>query len=529
MSIVNKVLRDLDARHAGASERVGVPSAVTPLSVHLAKTRRIPWRIMAAVGIVIGLGAIWVLRPIAPVSDDEPDTAPKVAPGAAPAVTAPPPPQAISPPATTAIPAPITTPSVPALVPPAESKPSEPAGQKSALVAEPRAVKTLPDTPKGSKGKGSKDAGTKETSGKPSGHFIQIGAFAVRANAEALNEQLRRELGPLAEKVLLLPAGTLTLIQLGPWADIADARRAAETLRDKHGIASAPVLRPQRLPRDAVASLDPPGPPAEATPKVSAVAPASGPSTVPEPTRSPAPAPSAESTGATGVTAPAVTAPRAPILPAPVVPGTRTKTVPLPNDGHIDKQTRLPTAAERAESTYRRGLLIQRQGQLDDAASLLRAALEDNPEHAAARQTLAGMLIDAKNFDEAESVLRKGVDINSVRLPSVLALARLKVERNQTPAALELLQQNSVAGERSADFQGFTGALLNRAGKHKEASERYQAAAQLAPTEGRWWAALGIALEAQGRATEARDAYMKAKNLPGLPPELEQHIDQRLR
>jgi MSHA biogenesis protein MshN len=91
------------------------------------------------------------------------------------------------------------------------------------------------------------------------------------------------------------------------------------------------------------------------------------------------------------------------------------------------------------------------------------------------------------------------------------------------------LQKHAVAGERSAEYQGFTGALLNRAGRAAEAADHYQAATRLAPSEGRWWAGLGIALEAAGKVQESREAYLKARALPGLPADLAQHIEQRLR
>ncbi|MDP2809829.1 MAG: tetratricopeptide repeat protein [Rhodocyclaceae bacterium] len=205
------------------------------------------------------------------------------------------------------------------------------------------------------------------------------------------------------------------------------------------------------------------------------------------------------------------------------------KTLSAPAEASIDKQVRLPSPAERAETEYRRGILAQRQGNAEDAAGSYRAALEDYPEHAAARQTLAALLIEAKRFDEAEELLRKGAELAPVRLASTLAWARLKVERNQATAALELLQKNAASGERSAEYQAFTGALLNRAGRAQEAVERYQAATRLAPNEGRWWAGLGIALDAAGKSLEAREVYQKARALPGLPVDLAQHIEQRLR
>jgi len=217
------------------------------------------------------------------------------------------------------------------------------------------------------------------------------------------------------------------------------------------------------------------------------------------------------------------------ILPQPAPVVALPKVLPAPGEPRIDKQVRLPSAAERAEIEYRRGVLAQRQGNADDAAGSYRAALEGYPEHAAARQTLAALLIEAKHFDEADELLSKGTELAPVRLASTLALARLKVERNQASVALEVLQKNAAAGEGSAEYHGFTGALLNRAGRAPEAVERYQAATRLAPNEGRWWAGLGIALEAAGKGPEAREAYQKARTLPGLPADLAQHIEQRLR
>lgn len=198
-------------------------------------------------------------------------------------------------------------------------------------------------------------------------------------------------------------------------------------------------------------------------------------------------------------------------------------------DARIEKKLRLPTPAERAETAYRRGLLSQQQGQAEDALGSYRIALTEQTEHVAARQALAALLIGMRRFDEAEEVLSQGLALAPTALPSALALARLKVERGAAPAALDLLLGHATAGERSAEYQGFLATLLNRAGRRSEAIERYQAATRLAPNEARWWAGLGMALEAEGKRDAARDAYTQARALPGLPDDLAQHIEQRLR
>lgn len=202
---------------------------------------------------------------------------------------------------------------------------------------------------------------------------------------------------------------------------------------------------------------------------------------------------------------------------------------PIAADARIEKNLRLPTPAERAETAYRRGLLLQQQGQAEDALNRYRAALTEQAEHVAARQALAALLIEMRRFDEAEEVLSQGLVLASSALPSTLALARLKVERGAAPAALELLLNHAATGERSAEYQGFLATLLNRAGRRGEAIERYQVATRLAPNEARWWAGLGIALEAEGKDAAAREAYTQARALPGLPDDLAQHIEQRLR
>ncbi|WP_126443737.1 septal ring lytic transglycosylase RlpA family protein [Sulfuricystis multivorans] len=63
------------------------------------------------------------------------------------------------------------------------------------------------------------------------GHYLQLGAFASRDNAEALKAKLYRDLGELGDKLVIRSAGNLHRLQLGPWLDEAAARRIAERLK----------------------------------------------------------------------------------------------------------------------------------------------------------------------------------------------------------------------------------------------------------------------------------------------------------
>lgn len=64
-----------------------------------------------------------------------------------------------------------------------------------------------------------------------SGHYLQLGAFGSRDNAEALKAKLGRMLGDLGERLLIRSAGSMHRLQLGPWADAAEARRVADQLK----------------------------------------------------------------------------------------------------------------------------------------------------------------------------------------------------------------------------------------------------------------------------------------------------------
>jgi len=64
------------------------------------------------------------------------------------------------------------------------------------------------------------------------GHYLQLGAFGNRDNADALRARLARELGSLGDKLAVQAAGNLFRLQLGPWADASEARRMAERIRE---------------------------------------------------------------------------------------------------------------------------------------------------------------------------------------------------------------------------------------------------------------------------------------------------------
>ena len=75
------------------------------------------------------------------------------------------------------------------------------------------------------------------------GHFLQLGAFGNRDNAEALRMRLARELGELSGKLVVQSGNGLFRVQLGPWPDAAAAQLAGVRLRESFGMAPMVVQR----------------------------------------------------------------------------------------------------------------------------------------------------------------------------------------------------------------------------------------------------------------------------------------------
>jgi rare lipoprotein A len=64
------------------------------------------------------------------------------------------------------------------------------------------------------------------------GIYLQLGAFSNADNADNLKLRLARELGSLGERLLVRPGNGMYRVQIGPWADRAEAQRIADQLAE---------------------------------------------------------------------------------------------------------------------------------------------------------------------------------------------------------------------------------------------------------------------------------------------------------
>ncbi len=143
----------------------------------------------------------------------------------------PPPPPAPPPPATP--PAPAAKPAQ-ANVPAELAKPApkpEPAKQAPAVAsAKPKAAPAKP-APKAKEPAKQAPSPKLAVSGK---WRVQLGAFAVKSNAEALWSKISRHPALSGRKRIDVPEGALVRLQAGPFASEADARQACKALSSAH-------------------------------------------------------------------------------------------------------------------------------------------------------------------------------------------------------------------------------------------------------------------------------------------------------
>jgi len=72
------------------------------------------------------------------------------------------------------------------------------------------------------------------------GVYLQLGAFAVRENAESFRARMMREFAWLADAIQVIAGGTLFRLHLGPYRSQDEARAVADRIRSQ--ISLSPVL-----------------------------------------------------------------------------------------------------------------------------------------------------------------------------------------------------------------------------------------------------------------------------------------------
>ncbi|MGK5076314.1 tetratricopeptide repeat protein [Janthinobacterium sp. ZB1P44] len=187
------------------------------------------------------------------------------------------------------------------------------------------------------------------------------------------------------------------------------------------------------------------------------------------------------------------------------------------------------TAQQRVENEYRRALAQLQDGRLSEALLGLQQTLQIDPRHQGARETLVRLLLEAQRPDEAARQLQLSLALDPKQPAQAMMLARLQLDKtNGGAAALDTLMRSLPYAADSGEYHAFLAGVLQREQRYREASEHYQLALQAAPDNSVWWMGLGIALQADNHPAQARQAYVRAKGLQTLSPQLQAFVERKL-
>ena len=194
--------------------------------------------------------------------------------------------------------------------------------------------------------------------------------------------------------------------------------------------------------------------------------------------------------------------------------------------GAVTPASREPGAQASATVLFQRAQVKLASGRVAEATADLEAALEIDQRYLAARETLVGVLVESGQQTDAMRHLRRALALNPEQAGMAMLLARMQLEHGS--GALDTLEQSLPYAQSNPDYRAMIGGVLERAGRHHEAAEHYQAAVQLQPANGIWWMGLGIALQGDKRGAEAKPAFQRALDSGRLSPELQAFVERRL-
>lgn len=211
--------------------------------------------------------------------------------------------------------------------------------------------------------------------------------------------------------------------------------------------------------------------------------------------------------------------------PAPVRTTTKAPTL----SASAPKIVKKVRSEHQAEALYQKALRYVQQGRVSEAQTVLANALDIDPAHQDARQTLAALLLDNQRITAAKEVLQDGLVVTPHYLPFRMAVARLEVELGQPSLALDTLMKGKKQALNHAEYQAFIGTLLQGQGRHAEAITHFQNALNINRGMSNVLIGMGVSYQALNRLDDAKIVYQKAQSNTRLPNNLKDFLNYRIK
>jgi len=132
---------------------------------------------------------------------------------------------------------------------------------------------------------------------------------------------------------------------------------------------------------------------------------------------------------------------------------------------------------------------LQRKGQMDEAISMLTAAVRQNPTDQGLIHRLTQLLIAARRFQDAEAILQEIEKWPHARTFSLLG--RCAAATGKEPLALEYAEKALSLDDHDVNALSLKGMLHHRLGEFAEAKRCFEEAIRLDPSDGEAYTRLG--------------------------------------
>jgi Flp pilus assembly protein TadD/TolB-like protein len=189
------------------------------------------------------------------------------------------------------------------------------------------------------------------------------------------------------------------------------------------------------------------------------------------------------------------------------------------------------TAAERAitldqtlpEAQVTLGRILTTTGKPEEAASVIRRALESHPNDAEAVQALAQALNGARQFAEAERAYQRAVELKPRSWKAYAGLSNFYYYRHQYQDAIDALRKGIELNPDVPILFDNLGAAYVKTRRYPEAGEAFRRSIELKPRPAAI-SNMGTVLYIQGRYQDAANAFSRAVELEPLDYSLHKNL-----
>lgn len=186
------------------------------------------------------------------------------------------------------------------------------------------------------------------------------------------------------------------------------------------------------------------------------------------------------------------------------------------------------TNAQLAQKSFTLATEAEGQGRFSEAIRYFEKSLHFDPATHEARRKLAALHYGQGRYIKAANVLQEGILLFPQHDEFVLLLARVQQAGGQADDALitlALIADTSALARQKWLAQTD---IAQQQGQYALAEQAYRQLLQQEPQQGKWWMGLAYALDSQQQFGQARQAYQTALTHRGLSPQAADFIEQRL-